>query len=403
MDSKDLTELKIFKKANFCGYLRRRADGGAEFEYAPEYLLNDENPDLCLNMKKRAAPYIQHGANLHPYFAGLLPEGLRLKFLLQKVKTSPDDLFSLFAAIGNDCIGDVYTQTQDEQIETPTTAPPSWQSINFYEHFLSSLSEPSSKDNSEIAGVQEKISASMISLPFRLKNKGSYILKLNPKDKPNLVYNEWACLYLAQMCKIKVNDFELIKDRDQHLGLLVKRFDRATYDGKITRIHQEDLCQVLNLFPAEKYRVPMKDIYSAIQKYATAPIVEIYNLTKLFVFSYLIGNGDLHAKNVSLYESPTDGRIALTPAYDLICTLFYGDQKMALKMDAKDSNLKRIDWIHFATRFGLSKIAVENLIDDLLNDFYYHHHILFSVPTTENRINFLVHELSMRMEALSSN
>ncbi len=401
VNSKEATDLKIYKGENLCGHLRRRADGGVEFVYDSVYLENFNSKDLCLNMKKKTDAFIQHGVNLHPYFAGLLPEGLRLKYLLQKVKTSPDDLFSLFAAIGSDCIGDVYAQNNNGKGEPETQSLPLWRDINFYEFFLSSLSEESMPNSGEFAGVQEKISASMISLPLSFKNKGSYILKLNPKDKPNLVYNEWACLYLAQLCDIEVNEFQLIEDKDSDLGLLVKRFDRVWSEGKLVRLHQEDMCQALNVFPSEKYRVPLKDIFNAIQKYATAPLVESYNLIKHIVFSYLIGNGDLHAKNISLFESPGDGRVRLTPAYDLICTLIYGDRKMALKMDAKDANIKRFDLINFASRFGLNKVVIESLIDDLLTAFYNHHHILFSIPMTDSKMIFLAEEFSVRMRALS--
>lgn len=402
MDFKELTELKIYKKSEPCGYLRRRLDGGVEFIFDSTYISNPNTKDLCFNIKKRPDPYIQHGVNLHPYFAGLLPEGLRLKYLLQKIKTSPDDLFSLFAAIGSDCIGDVYTDQNNNGLsEIESQKLPSWMDINFYDYFLTSLSDHKIRDSSNFAGVQEKISASMISLPFKLKNKGSYILKLNPKDKPNLVYNEWACLYLAQLCDIEVNEFQLIEDKDLDLGLLVTRFDRIFHEGEWIRIHQEDMCQVLNIFPSEKYRVSLKEIFSAVTRLTTAPLIEVYKLTKLIVFSFLIGNGDLHAKNISLYESPTDGRVRLTPAYDLICTLLYGDQKMALKLDAKDSNIRRLDVINFAQRFGLSKTAIENLIDDLLKDFYNHHHILFSIPMPENRMIFLANELSHRIQLLS--
>lgn len=397
--SKDANKIKIYKKGILCGYLFRRNDGGAEFTYDESYLVESQTLDLCFNMKKRKEPYIQHGVNLHPYFAGLLPEGLRLKYLVQRVKTSSDDLFSLFASIGHDCVGDVYTHSGKAAITPDLKEIPKWNEINFYDFFLSTLAEDS--DQSEFAGIQEKISASMISLPITAGKKGASILKLNPTDKQNLVYNEWACLTLAQRCGISVNDFQLIEDKDGELGLLVKRFDRACIKDNIVRVHQEDLCQALNLFPSEKYRVSLKDIVYAIQKYSTAPLIEVYNLLKQITFSYLIGNGDMHAKNISLTESPTTGHIGLTPAYDLICTLIYGDTKMALKLDAKDSNLKRRDIIIFGQRFGLSRDAIESMMDDLLYNFNLNHHILFSIPMTDQKSNFLSKEIISRINALS--
>jgi len=47
-----------------------------------------------------------------------------------------------------------------------------------------------------------------------------------------------------------------------------------------------------------------------------------YNLFKQLVFSWLIGNGDAHAKNFSILESPS-GEWMVSPAYDLLCTAYY--------------------------------------------------------------------------------
>ena len=35
--------------------------------------------------------------------------------------------------------------------------------------------------------------------------------------------------------------------------LLVERYDRIVRSGRITRIHQEDFCQLLGYFPSSKY------------------------------------------------------------------------------------------------------------------------------------------------------
>jgi serine/threonine-protein kinase HipA len=47
------------------------------------------------------------GVNLHTFFAGLLPEGLRFEALVRAAKTSRDDLFSLLLLAGSEAIGDV--------------------------------------------------------------------------------------------------------------------------------------------------------------------------------------------------------------------------------------------------------------------------------------------------------
>jgi serine/threonine-protein kinase HipA len=52
----------------------------------------------------------------------------------------------------------------------------------------------------------------------------------------------------------------------------------------------------------------------------------------------IIGNGDAHAKNFSLLFEPS-GRIALAPLYDLMSTLVYGDDRLAMFVD----NVHRTD------------------------------------------------------------
>jgi serine/threonine-protein kinase HipA len=84
-------------------------------------------------------------------------------------------------------------------------------------------------------------------------------------------------------------------------------------------LHQEDACQFLNRYPADKYRLSLREVADGLMELTTAPQIEILNLLRQYVFSYLIGNGDMHAKNISL-QTLEDGTITLTPLYDLICT-----------------------------------------------------------------------------------
>ncbi len=98
---------------------------------------------------------------------------------------------------------------------------------------------------------------------------------------------------------------------------------------------------------------------------SSTPILEVAKLLRLIAFSYLIANGDLHAKNVSLRTAHQTGRIELTPGYDLLTTLPYGDASMALQMDGRDANLKRHHFVAFGERFGVRAAATEHMLDEL--------------------------------------
>jgi hypothetical protein len=50
----------------------------------------------------------------------------------------------------------------------------------------------------------------------------------------------------------------------------------------------------------------------------------------------------------------------------LLTTLPYGDTQMALKLDARDDNLRRGDFVRFGERFGVRPGATEAILDSLV-------------------------------------
>jgi len=57
--------------------------------------------------------------------------------------------------------------------------------------------------------------------------------------------------------------------------------------------------------------------------------------------------------------------VELSPAYDVLSTVPYGDRKMALSLDGRDDNLKRASLLRFGERFGVREAAITLLLDDL--------------------------------------
>jgi serine/threonine-protein kinase HipA len=208
---------------------------------------------------------------------------------------------------------------------------------------------------------------------------------------------------LARKCGIETAKTKLVKDKDSNYGLLVTRFDRTwnPKEEKFLMHHQEDACQFLNKYPAEKYRISINDIVKGIEKHVPAAKVAILKLLQLYAFSYLIGNGDLHAKNVSLLIKSDSQFPELSPAYDLICTYIYGDHKMAIKLDGRDDNLKRKNFIDFGLRFGVPEVACNKMLDRLLFKLKDHSSLLNQVPITEKSRALLSGMLKKRFNDLS--
>lgn len=57
--------------------------------------------------------------------------------------------------------------------------------------------------------------------------------------------------------------------------------------------------------------------YASQYLFSSTPIMDVVNFFEIVLFSWLLGNNDMHLKNFSLWE-PVEGSIRLTPAYDLI-------------------------------------------------------------------------------------
>jgi serine/threonine-protein kinase HipA len=91
------------------------------------------------------------------------------------------------------------------------------------------------------------------------------------------------------------------------------------------------------------------------------------DLLRALTLNVLIGNGDAHAKNFSLLLSPS-GALRLSPLYDLLCTVHYGDDRLAMSVDGlsliAEVTPERI--VKEATRWGISRTRAAEAVDDIL-------------------------------------
>ena len=363
-DPRSVEKVDVYRNAVRVGELRRTEVGGAVFEYEKDFFAAHQHQPggLATHLPFAQRTIQAREGNLHPYFSGLLPEGPRLRALLNRIKTSEDDHFTLLVAAGSDCVGDLFPIVPGaslEPLEAAREQLAALDSVSFAKIFRQSLegrSEPT------VAGVQEKLSPSMISFPFATQGK-RWILKLNPPDKELLVENEFFFMSMARACEVDVAKAQLVHDRDGVAGLMVERFDRIREGRRWRGVHQEDACQFLDRYPGDKYRVSTSDIARGLDR-CDSPVAECARLIELVAFSYLVGNGDLHAKNVSV--SARGGALQLSPVYDLLSSRPYRDLKLALKFDGRDDNVKRADLIAFGKRFGVAQAAVEARLNKLV-------------------------------------
>ena len=71
-----------------------------------------------------------------------------------------------------------------------------------------------------------------------------------------------------------------------------------------------------------------------------------------FLYAWLTGNGDLHAKNISLLKTPEKGW-HVSPMYDVPNSWVYFKDDMALSVNSRVKNLKKRDWDALAHCAGI--------------------------------------------------
>ncbi|KZF06621.1 hypothetical protein A2J03_24295 [Rhodococcus sp. EPR-157] len=103
----------VYKGDLFAGTLTRRGND-VVFRYSDEYLALPSSPDLAWSIPKSTSETSASGGSVPPFFAGLLPEGVRLTGVVTAAKTSEDDHLTLLLAVGADTIGDVRVVPRDE-------------------------------------------------------------------------------------------------------------------------------------------------------------------------------------------------------------------------------------------------------------------------------------------------
>lgn len=214
-----------------------------------------------------------------------------------------------------------------------------------------------------VSGVQQKLALvrtdrATLSVSDGGRSGGpSYILKPDTGIYPDLPVNEQLCSQLAQLVGITVPPSGLLRLRDGSLAFLSRRFDRTDSGEKVA---VEDFCQLAEKLPREKYQGSTELCAKLIAKYSTQPAVDGAQLFRLFLFSWWIGNGDLHLKNLSLLR--LGGRTYMAPAYDLVSTAIVipGDLQ-ALTLAGKKSNFTAEDWLDLASRCRVPErvVAVE--------------------------------------------
>ena len=349
-------------KGNALAARLRRTDHGIEFRYLSDYLSSGGAP-VATTLPLTDEPSTHAAGAVPPFFAGLLPEGRRLTSLRRAVKTSADDDLSLLLAVGSDTVGDVRVVAEGADPQSPRPLVEVKRSFTEV-RFSDVLGEAGVVDPVALAGVQDKASARMLSVPITRAGR-RYILKVDPPEYAHVVANEAYFLGLARRARFPVVSARIVLDATERPGLLVERFDRVSMpDGSAMPVAVEDAAQVLGIYPADKYAVSSERVAAALAHHCAARLLALREIYRQFCFAWLTGNGDLHAKNLSILK--VDGEWRIAPAYDLPSTLPYGDNTTALTIAGRSRGFSRRRLLEFGATIGLRETVVTSVLDEVL-------------------------------------
>ena len=191
-----------------------------------------------------------------------------------------------------------------------------------------------------------------------------YILKPQTEKYTALPEMEYLVMQMAEATGIKTVPYALIRmpSQENSFAYITKRIDRM--DGKMFAM--EDFCQLEERLTEDKYRGSYERCGKIVAKYSTTSGFDMTELYLRTVFSFAVGNSDMHLKNFSLIETEEgSGKYILSAAYDMLSTnvVIPADKdQLALTLNGKKQNIRRKDFLVFADTIGIPERSAEKMI-----------------------------------------
>ena len=281
---------------------------------------------------------------VRPFFHGLLPEGEARQMIAYDFGLAANDDFGLLAQLGRDCAGALVVrrvgEAPDDEREQPLEV---LDEIEIGRRLRALPIHPLGVTGTirvSLPGVQPKLLLARHEGKWcspDAKHPSTHILKPSIVELEHSVANEAFCMTLASRAGL-VAAATSVAEFDGVTVLVSERYDRRSHaNGTTLRVHQEDTCQALSIMTRvarEKYEAYGGPNLRAIAKVLTQWGGSATDLLQDVTFSVLMGNADLHGKNLSFLHND-DGTIAFAPIYDVMCTTYYDGQQRRRRVDTE--------------------------------------------------------------------
>lgn len=201
-----------------------------------------------------------------------------------------------------------------------------------------------------------------------------YILKPQTEEYLNLPEAEYLVMQMAEATGIAVVPYALIRLSGGELAYITKRIDRVLPSRKsktLQLLAMEDFCQLDHKLTENKYLGSYERCAKIVSKYSVQPGLDRSELFLRVVFSFAVGNSDMHLKNFSLIETEAqNGRYVLSRAYDLLPVNVVAPEdteQTALTVNGKKRNLHRNDFLKLAQTSEIPAAAAGKLLQRVIS------------------------------------
>ena len=251
--------------------------------------------------------------------------------------------------------------------------------VDVSEQVLEQLAIESTNKGYTVPGVQKKLSLHLSEEDkerprLTLVNYPTgYILKPQTEEYRALPEAEYLVMSMARATKIKTVPFALVRipSGDNGFAYITKRIDRVKKAKKVQMLAMEDFCQLENRLTSDKYKGSYERCAKVVMNYSQSAGLDVADLFLRIVFSFAIGNSDMHLKNFSLIETSEGNSVyQLSDAYDMLpvnVIMPQDKEQLALTLNGKKQNIRRKDFLIFAEACGLNSKSAEKMIEKIVS------------------------------------
>jgi len=230
------------------------------------------------------------------------------------------------------------------------------------------------RSSTSVTGVQAKMSLDIDKGGKNEPSKftvvglwGRYIFKPESPVFRCMPELEDLSMKMAEAAGIDVVPHSLVRLQDGELGYLTKRVDRSEKGEKYSML---DMCQLTNRLTEHKYDGTYVQLSDTVRRYSSVPGLDIQKYWEIVLFSWIVGNSDMHCKNFSLISY--DGiQYRLSPAYDLISVKLSfpqdtEDMAMTFEVGGEKTGFGRNTFLEAFKQSGLSEKVSMNMISRMI-------------------------------------